>query len=221
MPPKHVPTPGDGNRLNQNVAAPEEEELPAPPAPARAYAPRSQPVERAPQPAKEPRRRKREGGGPGTTTVYVSEALFARAEAYRRKKSGRRNLDILFEALEKHLAELPGIIERSKVSTGQASSLFGVDPRQVRYVGGGGTQWQFTPLEAQDKLLDQIAERLGFTTRSTWIPPLLNEFLPGKKEKAPARAEVTPIDLDALWATPKEDAPGSDSRDRQDAGAGH
>lgn len=188
MPPKEVPKPGAGNRLSNNVEAVEDDEVVDPPPPP------------AKSQRRKPRRVKADGDGPGTTTVYVSEALFARAESYRRKKSGRRNVDILNEALDKHLAELPSIIERSRVSTGQVSALFGVDPRTVKYLGGGGTQWQFKPTEDLDRFLDQIAEKLGFTSRSTWIPPLLNAFLPGKKETAPATAAATPVDLDALWA---------------------
>jgi hypothetical protein len=57
----------------------------------------------------------------------------------------------------------------------------------VRYVGGGSVQIGFSPTADQEEVLDRIGADLGFETRSTWIAPVLNAFLPGRKDSPPAR----------------------------------
>jgi hypothetical protein len=65
--------------------------------------------------------------------------------------------------------------------------LFPADPSAVRYVGGGSVQIGFSATSEQEQVLDRIGAELGFDTRSTWIAPVLNAFLPGRKDAAPGR----------------------------------
>ncbi len=118
-----------------------------------------------------------------TVTMYLSDNVNKRLDAYRRQKTKRTNRDVVIEAITRFHNELPELLERSKVSTAVESELFPADERQIRYLGGGGIQSQFTPTPAQAKVLQALSDKLGFPKgkRSTWIPPVLNEFLPGRK----------------------------------------
>lgn len=174
MPSKHDAA---QNRLTQSVAMDaddEDEVLPGREAPS------------ATRPASPPPRRRQQSADAeqGTLTVYVSEGVSRRLDEYRRKKSGRTNRDVILEAIEANHANLAKIIEQSKVSTAPTSSLFPEDPRSVRYLGGGKAQTQFTPTPAQKEVLLKLGKELGFSKTSTWIAPILNHFLPGRKELA-------------------------------------
>ena len=164
--------PTEVNRLSANVDPVEDEEVAPPPS-------------WEPKPKRTGRRaavRRTDGAQPGTATVYLSESVAKRLDEYRRKKPGRTNRDVILEAISANHEHLAEIIEKSKVSTAPISSLFPADPRTVRYLGGGKAQAQFTPTPEQAKVLDDLGEQLGFSTRSTWIAPVLNEFLPGRKD---------------------------------------
>jgi hypothetical protein len=154
------------NRLMENVEDVSEEELTPP-----SRLPVSPP----------PQRRAPKRSSPGTATVYVSQGVKARLEDYR-SKLRRTNRDVILEAITACHGSLKKIIEASTVSTAPAS-MFTADPKAVRYLGGGGVQVQFTPTPTQAQELDKIGKDLGFERRSTWIAPILNEFLPGRKEK--------------------------------------
>jgi hypothetical protein len=65
--------------------------------------------------------------------------------------------------------------------------MFPADPSAVRYLGGGSVQIGFSPTLEQEEVIDRIGAQLGFGTRSTWIAPVLNAFLPGRKDSGPAR----------------------------------
>jgi hypothetical protein len=171
------PTEDDLDRLSKNVDDPvedEELEIPSPPS--------STENTRAGRRRPSPSSRRTDGAEPGTATVYLSESVAKRLDEYRRKKPGRTNRDAILEAISANHERLAEVIEGSKVSTEPTSSLFPADPRKVRYLGGGKVQAQFTPTPQQAKVLDDLSEQLGFSTRSTWIAPVLNEFLPGRKE---------------------------------------
>ena len=45
----------------------------------------------------------------------------------------------------------------------------------------------FSPTADQEQVIDRIGGQMGFDTRSTWIAPVLNAFLPGKKDAAPSK----------------------------------
>lgn len=117
------------------------------------------------------------------TAVYVSPGVKARFEAYRHKQKAT-NLQVVLEAISAKHAELAKIIEDSTVSTAPVNPLFPADPNAVRYLGGGSVQIGFSPTPEQEEVIDRIGADLGFDTRSTWIAPVLNAFLPGRRDVA-------------------------------------
>lgn len=143
----------------------------------------------SPQPSDMRARSPRKPGRPRTRTkptsaVYVSDGVKKRFEKYRHDKKST-NLQVILEAIgAKHQAnELDTIINESRYSTAPVSDLFPADPSSVRYLGGGSSQIAFSLTAEQEAKIDEIGQKLGFDTRSTWIAPILNSYLPGKKEK--------------------------------------
>jgi hypothetical protein len=136
----------------------------------------------------------RKAGRPGrprtrvrpVTAVYVSPGVKQRFEAYRHKQKVT-NLQVVLEAISTKHDELTGVIKASTVSTAPVNPLFPADPSAVRYLGGGSVQIAFSPTPQQEEVIDRIGAQLGFDTRSTWIAPVLNAFLPGRKDSGPAR----------------------------------
>ena len=94
----------------------------------------------------------------------------------------------MLEAISSKHDELADIINESAFSTAPVNPLFPADPSAVRYVGGGSVQIGFSATPEQEQVIDQIGTELGFDTRSTWIAPVLNAFLPGRKDSAHNRA---------------------------------
>lgn len=138
-----------------------------------------------------PQRRPRRPGRPRTrtkpvTAVYVSPGVKQRFEAYRHKQKAT-NLQVVLEAISSKHHELADIIKQSAFSTAPVNPLFPADPSAVRYVGGGSVQIGFSATPEQEQVLDRIGAELGFETRSTWIAPVLNAFLPGRKDGVPDR----------------------------------
>jgi len=121
-----------------------------------------------------------------TTAVYVSPGVKQRFEAYRHKRKAT-NLQVVLEAISSKHEELAEIIRDSTFNIAPVNPLFPADPSAVRYVGGGSVQIGFSPTAEQEEVIDQIGEGIGFETRSTWIAPVLNAFLPGRKDSRPAR----------------------------------
>lgn len=155
---------------------------------------RDEPEPEAPRPpARTQRKAKRPTpGAPGTATVYLSESVRARLEDYRIKHR-TTNLVVVFSAIEAcgdvdklqqgDFSQLQDVIKKAAVATGYSGGFFSSNPKAVRYVGGGGAPVQFKPTPEQARQLDEVGQQLGFESRSTWIAPLLNEFLPGRKDK--------------------------------------
>ncbi len=134
----------------------------------------------------------RKPGRPRTRTkpasaVYVTAGVKKRFEKYRHDNKST-NLQVVLEAISAlHKADkLDQIIRESRYSTAPVNDLFPADPSAVRYLGGGSSQISFSPTPEQEAVIDRIGTDLGFDTRSTWIAPVLNAFLPGKKD---AKAE--------------------------------
>ncbi|OEJ20897.1 hypothetical protein [Streptomyces subrutilus] len=119
------------------------------------------------------------------TTLYVSPALHRRFEKYVRAKRGRTNTSVVLEAVAAKRTETPEIISKAQVSAAAGNDLFPQDPRSVRYLGSGPVQIQIAPTYAQLQVLDRLTTEYGFEARATWIAPVLNAFLPGKKEVIP------------------------------------
>lgn len=117
------------------------------------------------------------------SAVYVTAGVKKRFEKYRHDNKST-NLQVVLEAISaKHKAgELASIIEQSRYSTAPVNDLFPADPSAVRYLGGGSSQISFSPTAEQEAVIDDIGKSLGFDTRSTWIAPVLNAFLPGRKD---------------------------------------
>jgi hypothetical protein len=137
------------------------------------------------------RRVSRRPGRPRTRTkpvsaVYVSSGVKQRFEAYRHKQKAT-NLQVVLEAISSMHDELAEVIRESTVNTAPVNPLFPADPSAVRYLGGGSVQIGFSATPAQEEVLDRLGADLGFDTRSTWIAPVLNAFLPGRKDAAPDR----------------------------------
>lgn len=117
-----------------------------------------------------------------TSAVYVSQGVKTRFEDYRHKTK-KTNLQVVLEAITAKHSQLAEIIKASAVSTAPVGGgLFPADPSAVRYLGGGAVQIGFSPTPEQETVLDQLGKQLGFSTRSTWIAPVLNAFLPGRKD---------------------------------------
>ncbi len=130
----------------------------------------------------------RKPGRPRTRTkpasaVYVTAGVKKRFEKYRHDNKST-NLQVVLEAISAmHKSDkLAQIIEESRYSTAPVNDLFPADPSAVRYLGGGSSQISFSPTPEQEAVIDRIGKTLGFETRSTWIAPVLNAFLPGKKD---------------------------------------
>jgi hypothetical protein len=146
-----------------------------------------------PQPGLESARRStRKPGRPRTrvkptSAVYVSPGVKQRFEAYRHKHRAT-NLQVVLEAISSMHSELTAILEDAKFNTAPVNPLFPADPSAVRYIGGGSVQIGFSPTAEQEEVIDRIGGELGFDTRSTWIAPVLNAFLPGRKDGHPTRA---------------------------------
>lgn len=142
-----------------------------PPAPARPKAPARPARQTSPRTRSKP-----------TSAVYVSQGVKLRFEDYRHKTK-KTNLQVVLEAITAKHGQLADIIKASAVSTAPVGgSLFPSDPSAVRYLGGGAVQIGFSPTPEQESVLDTLGEELGFSTRSTWIAPILNAFLPGRKD---------------------------------------
>lgn len=117
------------------------------------------------------------------SAVYVTAGVKKRFEKYRHDRKST-NLQVVLEAISAlhKTDELAQIIEKSRYSTAPVNDLFPADPSAVRYLGGGSSQISFSPTPEQEAVIDQIGKGLGFDTRSTWIAPVLNAFLPGRKD---------------------------------------
>ena len=120
------------------------------------------------------------------TAVYVSPGVKQRFETYRHKQKAT-NLQVVLEAISTKHDDLTDIIKAATVSTAPVNPLFPADPSAVRYLGGGSVQIAFSPTPEQEQVIDRIGAELGFETRSTWIAPVLNAFLPGRKDSQPSR----------------------------------
>lgn len=130
------------------------------------------------RPAKTPRART---GGNSAAAVYTSVGVRQRFERYRHKTK-QTNLQVVLEAVGSKYDELEQIIAAAKVNTAPVNPIFAADPSAVRYIGGGSVQIGYIPTPEQEEKLDEIGRKLGIETRSTWLAPVLNAFLPGQKD---------------------------------------
>ncbi len=121
-------------------------------------------------------------------TVYVAPGVKKRFEAYKHADPRRKTWDVVKDAVDANYHRLKDILDDAKyhdVGASPVSSIFPADPRRVRYIGGGTSQQQIRCTEAQLAVLHTVTKELGMKNLSTWLAPVLNDFLPGKKEKRP------------------------------------
>lgn len=74
-----------------------------------------------------------------------------------------------------------GIAELVQISRARPASPFALHAADVTYLGSGPVQIQIQPSSAQANLIDKLSTKLGMPLE-TWMPPLLNVYLPGLKE---------------------------------------
>jgi hypothetical protein len=115
------------------------------------------------------------------TTIYVSSRLQQRFDRYRRAARGRTNTSVTLEAITAMRDQLRETVQASRM-TPSPGGLFPSDPTKVTYAGAGPVQIQISLTIAQRQVLDQLTKDLGFERRATWIAPILNAYLPGRKE---------------------------------------
>ena len=183
MPPK--PTPDAGrNRLLEAVSPPGGVDIQEDPAPPSFETP-ARPV---PHRDAQPRGRRRavnaaEGTEPDTVTIYMSEAVQKRLKDFRHNNR-QTSRDVVFAAVAACHDRLAEVIAEARVSTAPENPLFPTDPKNVRYLGGGGTTIAFKVTPEQDEVLTKLTDKVELPL-STWLAPVLNDFLPGRKERKP------------------------------------
>lgn len=120
-------------------------------------------------------------GGNSPSAIYTSIGVQKRFERYRHKTK-QTNLQVVLEAVGSKYDDLEEIIAAAKVNTAPVNEMFAENPSAVRYIGGGSVQIMYIPTPAQEAKLDEIGQKLQIDTRSTWLAPVLNAFLPGQKD---------------------------------------
>lgn len=141
---------------------------------------------------REPRRRTKKVAASGrpkklVQVVYVSEAVKKRFDAQRHKTRMQAH-QLVLEAITKQKEGLKEIIAQSRYSTAPVEGDFPEDPSAVRYLGGGSSQIHYNVTPEQDAVLERYTAELSFEKRSTWIAPVLNAYLSGRKDKLPGRS---------------------------------
>ena len=109
-------------------------------------------------------------------TIHVSDALQARLDAFR-DQADRTTTSVTFEAIEHFRAELPELVRSARARL--ASPV--AEEAEVRYLGAGPVQLRLRPDAAGAELLDRLSAELG-SPWTTWVPPVRNAYLPGRKE---------------------------------------
>lgn len=118
-------------------------------------------------------------GGDGTVprTVHVSDALQARLDTYRDHDADRTTTSVTFDAIQHFRAELPELVRASRARLATPVA----DEAEVRYLGAGPVHIRLRPDATCAELLDRLSTELGLPWE-TWVPPVLNAYLPGRKE---------------------------------------
>lgn len=119
--------------------------------------------------------------GKPINSVYVAEGVKKRFEKYRYDHK-LTNVQVVLQAVAAQREALAQVIEESRYDTAPVNPLFPSDPKSVKYIGGGSAAVTFKPTVEQAAVLDELGGEIGFDKRSTWLAPVLNSFLPGRKE---------------------------------------
>lgn len=117
--------------------------------------------------------------GPDTEvrTIFVSDLLQARLDAFCERDANRTATSVTIDAIDHFRAELPDLVRAARVRL--ASPL--PEEAYVRYVGAGPVQVRLRLGVAGATLLDRLSGELDLSWR-TWVPTVLNAYLPGRKE---------------------------------------
>lgn len=119
-----------------------------------------------------------ERGDAEPRTVYVSDALQARLDTFRERDAERTTTSVVFDAVEHCRAELPELVRTSRA---RLISPIAEPAAEVRYLGSGPVRIRIRPTAAEADLLDRLSTELGLSWE-TWVPPVLNAYLPGRQE---------------------------------------
>lgn len=110
--------------------------------------------------------------------VYISDALQVRLDRYRDDRPDRTTTSVVFEAIQHLRADLPELVR-----TAQARPSPWAAPQwRQRYLGSGPVQIRLRPGLTEADVLGQVSAELGGLPPGTWIPPVLNAYLPGREE---------------------------------------
>ncbi|SKK25579.1 hypothetical protein [Mycobacteroides abscessus] len=123
--------------------------------------------------------------GKDLAAVYVSENVRKRFDKYRHDQR-LTNAQVVLRAVSSLHSELAEVIAAARYSTAPVDPLFPADPAAVKYLGGGPAQIMYAATPEQGAVLDRLGAEHGFSARSTWLAPVLNHFLPGRKDKRAA-----------------------------------
>ncbi len=136
-------------------------------------------IDRAAQPRRSvgPRGREPEGSDVEPRTVLVSDSLQGRLDTFCGHDIHRSASSVTFDAIEYFRAELPELVHAARARL--ASAVPG--EAEVRYLGMGPVHIRLHPGAAGARLLDRISSELHLSWR-TWVPPVLNAYLPGRRE---------------------------------------
>lgn len=145
------------------------------------------------------RRQPSEGSGQKrkkpTIVVYASSGVATRFRNHR-KKTGTTSAAVAFAAIDvytpvddKDYSMLKTLLEESRyLLVPLNGSRFSDDEDTTRYVGGGNAQIPFSVTTGQQQELDRIMAALKLPM-STWIAPVLNAYLPGRKDIQPKSSQ--------------------------------
>lgn len=109
--------------------------------------------------------------------VFVSDALQARLDAFCADDAAHDATSVTFAAIEHFGAELPQLVHDARVRL--ASPV--ADETAVRHLGVGPVRVRLRVGASGARLLDRLSAELGRPWR-TWVPAVLNAFLPGRRE---------------------------------------
>ena len=108
-------------------------------------------------------------------TLFVSDALQLRLDSYRTARSGRSNTSIAFEAIRCLADTLSAVVASAHVP-------LIARPEQTHRLGSGPVQVQLRLTRDQAATLEVSTHQLHAASSADWLPPVLNAYLPGRKE---------------------------------------
>ena len=115
--------------------------------------------------------------GVDSDIIFVSDALQARLDTFCAQRPERTVTSVTFDAIEHFGRRLPELIENALARPVSPPS----EHTELRYLGAGPVQVRLRPGVAGARMLRRLSDELGRSWR-TWVPPVLNAYLPGRRE---------------------------------------